>query len=338
MPSGGRGSREWVMTLDDDDEDDEQEEFDDQHTATRGTNEQQGGTGDEDDKLAQVSASCGGTNSYQKLTPHERTQLDAELASLDEQIRKLRRLHAEIRSERDLIAATIASRAQVQAPPRTSKAGGQSASNSNAATIDYSKSSFSWSAEIAKTAKDIWGVKKWRPGQEGAINATMAGREVVAILPTGGGKSLIFQIPALLAAGTSIVVTPLISLMADQVHGLRSRGIAAEMIHASTSQVDIKEIMARMLGSAATTKGKGKKKEAINVDSEVVKLVYVTPERIEKVRKARLFQLRQLRLTHLGSPAVQDVRQHPPKNVRRRTARSLRDRRGALLVDNGTRL
>lgn len=261
MPSGGRGSREWVMTLDDDDEDDEQEEFDDQHTATRGTNEQQGGTGDEDDKLA---------------------QLDAELASLDEQIRKLRRLHAEIRSERDLIAATIASRAQVQAPPRTSKAGGQSASNSNAATIDYSKSSFSWSAEIAKTAKDIWGVKKWRPGQEGAINATMAGREVVAILPTGGGKSLIFQIPALLAAGTSIVVTPLISLMADQVHGLRSRGIAAEMIHASTSQVDIKEIMARMLGSAATTKGKGKKKEAINVDSEVVKLVYVTPERIEK--------------------------------------------------------
>lgn len=289
------------MTLDDDDDDDEQEELDDQHTATRGTHEQQDGTGDEDDKLAQVS--CRDLREAPEADTPGRKQLDAELASLDEQIRKLRRLHAEIRSERDLLAATIASRAQVQAPLRTSKTGAQSASTSTAATIDYSKSSFPWTAEIAKTAKDIWGVKKWRPGQEGAINATMAGREVVAILPTGGGKSLIFQIPALLASGTSIVVTPLISLMADQVHGLRSRGIAAEMIHASTSQADIKEIMARMLGSAATTKGKGKKKEAANVDSEVVKLVYVTPERIEKVStplpaaptEARLFQLHRLR-------------------------------------------
>jgi ATP-dependent DNA helicase Q1 len=272
------------MTLDDDDDDDEQEDLDDQYTATRDPNEQQDGTGDEDDKLAQVSALCGELREAPEADTHGFEQLDAELASLDEQIRKLRRLHAEIRSERDLLAATIASRAQVQAPLRTSKTGGQSASTSNAATIDYSKSSFPWTAEIAKTAKDIWGVKKWRPGQEGAINATMAGREVVAILPTGGGKSLIFQIPALLASGTSIVVTPLISLMADQVHGLRSRGIAAEMIHASTSQADIKEIMTRMLGSAATTKGKGKKKEAANVDPEVVKLVYVTPERIEKVR------------------------------------------------------
>lgn len=270
------------MTLDDDH--DEQEDFDDQYTATRGTNEQQNGTGDEDDKLAQVSALWGGLREAPEADTHGFEQLDAELASLDEQIRKLRRLHAEIRSERDLLAATIASRAQVQAPPRASKTSAQSASTSNAATIDYSKSSFPWTVDIAKTAKDIWGVKKWRPGQEGAINATMAGREVVAILPTGGGKSLIFQIPALLASGTSIVVTPLISLMADQVHGLRSRGIAAEMIHASTSQADIKEIMARMLGSAATTKGKGKKKEAANVDPEVVKLVYVTPERIEKVR------------------------------------------------------
>lgn len=202
--------------------------------------------------------------------------------SLDEQIHKLRRLQAEIRSERELLAATIASRARVQAPLR-STSGASSASTTSAAAVDYSKSSFPWSAEIAQTAKDIWGVKRWRPGQEGAINATIAGHEVVAILPTGGGKSLIFQIPALLASGTSIVVTPLISLMADQVHGLRSRGIAAEMIHASTSQADIKEIMVRMLGSAAI-KGKGKQKVETASDADVVKLVYVTPERIEKVR------------------------------------------------------
>lgn len=107
---------------------------------------------------------------------------------------------------------------------------------------------------------------------------------MVAVLPTGGGKSLIYQIPALLAPGTSIVVTPLISLMADQVHGLRSRGIPAEMIHASTSQADIKAIMARMLGGAPAN-GRNKKMAETGAESEVVKLVYVTPERIEKVRR-----------------------------------------------------
>ncbi|GAA5873316.1 hypothetical protein JCM3774_005939 [Rhodotorula dairenensis] len=266
MPGGVNGFRARVLTLDDD-EDDSDHFYSDglQRPATAtgqvGDNGWQERTDDDKEKL-------------------EQARLDVELASLDEQIRKLKRLQAEIRSERDLLAATIASRAQSQAP-RASKSGGSTASTSSAAAVDYSQSTFPWTAEIAQTAKDIWGIKRWRSGQEGAINATMAGREVVAILPTGGGKSLIFQIPALLAPGTSIVVTPLISLMADQVHGLRSRGIAAEMIHASTSQAEIKDIMARMLGTAAV-KGKGKKKVDTVFESEVVKLVYVTPERIEK--------------------------------------------------------
>ncbi|GAA5996911.1 RecQ family ATP-dependent DNA helicase [Rhodotorula paludigena] len=206
-------------------------------------------------------------------------KLDAELASFDRQIRDLKRLQADVRTERDTLAATIASRdsstpkQKIKAAPRPSQA-----------AVDYARSSaFSWSAEARQLAKDLWGIEQWRMVQEPALNAHMDGRDVVTIMPTGGGKSLIYQIPALLLPGTTVVVTPLISLMSDQVHNLRERGIAAEAIHASTSQDEIKSIMKRMLGKAAApVKGKGKKKAEDDDNDAEVKLVFITPERIDK--------------------------------------------------------
>lgn len=102
----------------------------------------------------------------------------------------------------------------------------------------------------------------------------------------GGGKSLIYQIPALISEGCTIVITPLISLMTDQVQNLSDRDISAEAIHAATTQPDIKSIMKRMLGSAGAPKGKKKKKVVVEDEEEdegqEIKLVYVTPERIDK--------------------------------------------------------
>ena len=72
-----------------------------------------------------------------------------------------------------------------------------------------------------------FGYGSFRPGQEEIIRAILAGREVLAILPTGGGKSICFQVPALLLPGYALVISPLISLMQDQVANLRARGIAA---------------------------------------------------------------------------------------------------------------
>lgn len=72
-----------------------------------------------------------------------------------------------------------------------------------------------------------FGYGAFRTGQEGIIGAILAGREVLAILPTGGGKSVCFQVPALLLPGYTLVISPLISLMQDQVANLRARGIAA---------------------------------------------------------------------------------------------------------------
>ncbi|GAA5898656.1 hypothetical protein JCM8208_004725 [Rhodotorula glutinis] len=209
-------------------------------------------------------------------------QLAAELDSLDKQIRGLKKLQAEVCTERDTLLATIASR-KSSVPTRRPGAG--SVAKVPTLAVDYTlPDAYSWSREAKKLAKDVWGVTAWRMAQEGAINATMDGRDVVTVMPTGGGKSLIYQVPALLSPGLTVVITPLISLMSDQVHNLLERDISAAAIHASTSQDDIKRVMKRMLGSAAP-KGKGKKK-AVDLDgddnAEPLKLVYVTPERVEK--------------------------------------------------------
>ena len=80
--------------------------------------------------------------------------------------------------------------------------------------------------------KQYWGYDAFRPMQEEIISAAAAGRDVLAILPTGGGKSVCFQIPALMREGLALVVTPLIALMKDQVQNLEGRGIKALAIHA----------------------------------------------------------------------------------------------------------
>ncbi|GAA5855364.1 hypothetical protein JCM9279_001698 [Rhodotorula babjevae] len=210
-------------------------------------------------------------------------QLAAELDSLDKQIRNLKKLQAEVSTERDTLLATIASR-KSSAPTRRPGAA-PAAKKVAPSAVDYTVSdAYSWSREAKKLAKDVWGVTAWRMAQEGAINATMDGRDVVTVMPTGGGKSLIYQVPALLSPGLTVVITPLISLMSDQVHNLLARDISAAAIHASTSQDDIKRVMKRMLGSAAP-KGKGKKKADLDdndADAEPLKLIYVTPERVEK--------------------------------------------------------
>ena len=117
-----------------------------------------------------------------------------------------------------------------------------------------------------------WGYPGFRPGQREIIEAVMAGRDTLALLPTGGGKSLCFQVPALALPGVTIVVCPLIALMKDQVRQLRMRGIVAEAIHSGLRHRDID----RIFDNAVYGK---------------TKLLYLSPERLRtEIARVRIAQ------------------------------------------------
>jgi ATP-dependent DNA helicase RecQ len=122
-----------------------------------------------------------------------------------------------------------------------------------------------------KNARDLlksaFGYDQFRPGQEAAVSAILSGRDTVVVLPTGGGKSLCFQVPALLMPGLTIVVSPLISLMKDQVDALNARGLPAAFINSTLTSGQVSDRLAR-------------------VDRGEIKLLYVAPERFDYGRTA----------------------------------------------------
>ena len=107
--------------------------------------------------------------------------------------------------------------------------------------------------------KENFGFEKFRPNQEDIINCILAGNDTLAIMPTGGGKSICFQLPALVLSGVTIVISPLIALMKDQVDSLKSNGIQACFINSSQTE--------------------GEQKHYIeSLKSNAIKLVYIAPE------------------------------------------------------------
>lgn len=117
-------------------------------------------------------------------------------------------------------------------------------------------------AQIAKLLHEDFGHQEFRPGQEEIIRALLSGRDVLAVMPTGAGKSLVYQLASQLLPGPTIVVSPLLSLMHDQVEALRANGLGASMINSAMSDDQAGEQLNQLTGGQA-------------------KLLYVTPERFE---------------------------------------------------------
>jgi len=110
-----------------------------------------------------------------------------------------------------------------------------------------------------------FGLSEFRPGQREVVDAVAAGEDVMCVMPTGGGKSLCYQLPSLSKKGTTIVVSPLIALMKDQVDGLKKLGIRASLINSSLSGAEQTEVLNEMA-------------------SGNLNLVYVAPERLRNSR------------------------------------------------------
>ncbi|MCX6053083.1 MAG: DNA helicase RecQ [Campylobacterales bacterium] len=94
-----------------------------------------------------------------------------------------------------------------------------------------------------KVLKDIFGHNDFRVLQEEGVDAILANRDLLMILPTGGGKSLVYQLPTLIKDGISIVISPLIALMQDQIRALKAQKISADMISSAQSREDVEEII-----------------------------------------------------------------------------------------------
>ena len=95
--------------------------------------------------------------------------------------------------------------------------------------------------------KEYYGYDTFRPGQKELIQSLMNGQDVLGIMPTGGGKSLCYQIPAICQEGTGIVISPLISLMKDQVDALQTMGVKAGYINSQLDPATYRETMDKAL-------------------------------------------------------------------------------------------
>ena len=96
--------------------------------------------------------------------------------------------------------------------------------------------------------RDVYGYREFRPGQEAIINAALEGKDCLVLMPTGGGKSLCYQIPAIARPGVGIVVSPLIALMQDQVAALRQAGVAAAFLNSAVPWFEQGEIKDALVG------------------------------------------------------------------------------------------
>jgi len=123
--------------------------------------------------------------------------------------------------------------------------------------------------QAAKLLRDVFGFDGYRPGQEEIVDAVIAGKNTLAIMPTGGGKSLCFQLPALVRSGVTVVISPLIALMRDQVRGLREAGVEAGALTSGNTEEETNAVWD-------------------GLHNGTLKLLYMAPERLSSMGTMRM--------------------------------------------------
>ncbi|KAJ2297342.1 hypothetical protein IWW55_004825, partial [Coemansia sp. RSA 2706] len=203
------------------------------------------------------------------LAQQRHQDLSRELADIDRQLAALQRRRAAVVQRMENAQAEIDNSARLEQKKRNEKL-----------KDTYDSIGFRWSTQACSLLKSVFKLQGFRDNQEAIINATLDGRDVVVIMPTGGGKSLCYQLPALISPGLTVVISPLIALMDDQVMQLKELGISAEALTSeSKNPNEIKDMLRSMAGDL-------KKRRRVDLDNTaddgagILKLLYVSPEKI----------------------------------------------------------
>ena len=134
--------------------------------------------------------------------------------------------------------------------------------------IDWISRSFSWTEKIEYCLREVFKLNEFRTLQREAINITLSGIDCIILMPTGAGKSLCFQLPAVVSNGITLVISPLLSLIEDQLINLMGNGIEASFLNASSTKEDVNIVHSQMTDK-----------------SPLLKLLYVTPEKVAKSKR-----------------------------------------------------
>uniref|UniRef100_A0A336MJW4 ATP-dependent DNA helicase n=1 Tax=Culicoides sonorensis TaxID=179676 RepID=A0A336MJW4_CULSO len=137
-------------------------------------------------------------------------------------------------------------------------------------SLNWEGEDYPWSKKVREVLKNVFKLKDFRPQQLRTINAILSNQDVLLLAPTGGGKSLCFQLPACVTNGITIVISPLLSLCEDQLWSLERLGIDARMLN-STTDKETSNVIHKLLSEKST--------------NCPLKLLYVTPERLAKSKR-----------------------------------------------------
>uniref|UniRef100_A0A3B3DVI0 ATP-dependent DNA helicase n=1 Tax=Oryzias melastigma TaxID=30732 RepID=A0A3B3DVI0_ORYME len=198
----------------------------------------------------------------------ELDSVEEELQLLEVQISELLEKQAELTSRKEELLQRLEGACEAAQCSSSSSSSASSKSEPGMSQQEmqrYDEAEFPWSAAVEEHLRTSFHLSAFRPLQLRAINLTMEGRDVFLVMPTGRGKSLCYQLPAVCSEGFTLVVTPLVSLMEDQLLLLRSLQVPAAALNASSGKEHTKTVLAALTDPKAP-----------------FKLVYVTPEKIAK--------------------------------------------------------
>uniref|UniRef100_A0A3Q3Q7G8 ATP-dependent DNA helicase n=1 Tax=Monopterus albus TaxID=43700 RepID=A0A3Q3Q7G8_MONAL len=200
----------------------------------------------------------------------ELDSVEAELELVQLQITELLQKQAELTSHKNALLQRLEEACDSAQPSSSSSSSSSKSSGADPVMSKqemqcYDGTDFPWSREVEQHLNDLFHLSKFRPLQLRAINLTLSGEDLFLVMPTGGGKSLCYQLSAVCSKGFTLVISPLVSLMEDQIMYLRSINLPAVTLNASSSKEQAKTVMAGMTDPKAP-----------------FKLIYVTPEKIAK--------------------------------------------------------